>query len=158
MLTKYPYQNTNKNFQSYSINEKWRSLRSDMTVLNLHLVPYLNQVLWHTFGDDKEVNSFTVSLHSHDGGHLPAVSAGQGNCQLSMKNGGNFHRSRELTWPVEDSTVFHRQLRVPLHSPRRGNPILHLDQSTHASYPTDSPTVTWLRLLSSLKRRVRKDT
>ena len=41
------------------------------------------------------IDSFTVSLHSTNGRHLPAVRALQRDCQLPLKIGGNSHWSHE---------------------------------------------------------------
>ena len=41
------------------------------------------------------LESFTVSLHSPNGRHLPAIRAVQGDCQLPLKNNGNSHWSCE---------------------------------------------------------------
>ena len=39
------------------------------------------------------LDSFTVSLHSSNGRHLPAIRAVQGDCLWPLKNGRNFHQS-----------------------------------------------------------------
>ena len=41
------------------------------------------------------INSSTVSLHSLNGRHLPAVKAVQGDCQWCLQNGGNSHQSHD---------------------------------------------------------------
>ena len=62
---------------------------------------------WHTFTSClgcwiiMELDSFTVSLHSPNGRHLPAIRVVQGDCQWSMKNSGNSHQSREPTLHCE---------------------------------------------------------
>ena len=45
----------------------------------------------------QEIDSFTVSLHSPNGWHLPAIGAVQKDCQWPLKNGGNCHWSCKPT-------------------------------------------------------------
>ena len=88
------------------------------------------------------LDSFTVSLHSPNSRHLPAVRATQGDCQWPLKNVGNSHRSHE-----------------PRIHCNWGIPNLYLDQLItkgcqliwdYVSYPTECSTAIWMGLCISL--------
>ena len=81
------------------------------------------------------VDSFTVSLHSPNGRHLPAVTAVQGGCQWPFKT---------VIIPTAHVSPACNALGQPTTQPAtRPN-------GSHASHPTDSPIATRLRLWSSL--------
>ena len=89
------------------------------------------------------LDSFTVSLHSPNGMHLPAARAVQEDCQWPMNHGGTSHRSHEPTIHYD-----------------RGCPKLYFNQpitkeccqpiEANVSHPTDSPPATRLAPCNSL--------
>ena len=89
------------------------------------------------------IDSFTVSLHSPNGRHLPAIRAMQGDCQWP--------------WKMVEIPTGHVS---PEFIATEAFPNLYLDYPTtkgqhqpigsHVPYPTDSPTATRLGLCSSL--------
>ena len=70
-------------------------------------------LLWHLLLCWSRIDSFTVSLHSPNGRHLPAIRALQGDCQGPLTNAGNFH------WPCKPTITIHCDW---------VNPIIYLDQ------------------------------
>ena len=89
------------------------------------------------------IDSFTVSLHSPNGRHMPAIRAVQGDCQWPLKHSKNFHRSCE--------PIMHCMWGVSQFIFRSAN---HTASNTanvdYVSYNTDSRTATTLGLWSSL--------
>ena len=117
----------------------------DVMGMAVSFITKVNMTAWQLTSWSQDIrhllDSLTVSLHSLNGRHLPAVKAVQGDCQ--WENVGNSHRSHEPTIHCD-----------------WGNPNLYLDQPItigwcqpvggHVSYLTDSPDATRLGLCSSL--------
>ena len=61
-------------------------------IIRVYLMLSCFRLLWESM---TRIDYFTVSLHSPNGRHLPAVKAAQGDCQWILKNGRNSHRSTE---------------------------------------------------------------
>ena len=90
------------------------------------------------------VDSFTVSLHSPNGRHLPAVRAVQGDCQWPLKNGGNSRWSWEpkmhCDWGIPNY--------IEISQSQKGD-ISQLEAMFHV-YSTDSLTAAGQGLCCSL--------
>ena len=83
----------NKQLSCYWFEMPWCTC--DVTVMSCLIVEFQSVPLHNV--KCLSLESFTVSLHSPNGRHLPAIRAVQGDCQWSLKNSGNTHRSHEST-------------------------------------------------------------
>ena len=95
----------------------------------------------------KILDSFTVSLHSPHGRHLPVVRAVQGDCQWPLKkHGGNSHRLREPTMS------FNTRQSWPIFRPTNHGRVMPANWKPCLIYLTDSLNATNLGLCSSLRK------
>ena len=90
------------------------------------------------------IDSFTVPLHSPKGRHFPAFRVVPRDCQWHLKNVGNSHWLGQPM--IQSDTGQSQSIFGPTKHKRWCQPI-----GGCASYPTDSPTATKLRLCNSLE-------
>ena len=86
------------------------------------------------------IDSFTVSLQSPNGRHLPAVRALQGDCPWPSKSGDNLAK-RHCNWGIPQ----------PIFRPATQKSDVSQLEVIYVSYPTDSPTTIGLGLCNSLE-------
>ena len=80
------------------------------------------------------IDYFTVSLHSTNGRHLPAVRAVQGDCQWPLQNGGNFQQSPEGITCEEFRSLYLDQPITKL--TKQAEEQYHKSNSAPIPYPT----------------------
>ena len=88
-------------------------------------------ILMFTVAAWYQEDCFTVTLHSTNGRHLPAVSAVQGDFQWPIENGGNSHQSRAPIMHCTLSTIHCSSLYLDRKSSCQHQPI-----EGHVSYPS----------------------